>query len=106
VRRTRIASVAGPRRPDRRRRSARRRPGGRFAISDLVADTEIDDATRAGLAAWTGYVAGALTREEFEGSLADAGLVDVEIRETRRVHEQVAAAIVRARKPQNVLSSR
>ena len=75
------------------------RPGGRFAISDVVADTDMDDATRADMAAWTGCVAGALTREEFERALADAGLVDVEIRETHRVHEHAAAAIVRARKP-------
>jgi len=75
------------------------RPGGRFAISDVVADTDMDDTTRADMAAWTGCVAGALTRVEFERSLADAGLIDVEIRETHRVHEHAAAAIVRARKP-------
>jgi arsenite methyltransferase len=75
------------------------RPGGRFAISDVVADADMDAVTRADMAAWTGCVAGALTREEFERSLADAGLVDVEIHETHRVHEHAAAAIVRARKP-------
>ncbi len=75
------------------------RPGGRFAISDVIADSDMDDATRADMAAWTGCVAGALTREEFERSLAGAGLVDVEIRETHRVHAHAAAAIVRARKP-------
>jgi arsenite methyltransferase len=75
------------------------RPGGRFAISDVVADADMDAATRADMAAWTGCVAGALTREEFERSLADAGLVDVEIRATHRVYTHAAAAIVRARKP-------
>jgi ubiquinone/menaquinone biosynthesis C-methylase UbiE len=75
------------------------RPGGRFAISDVVADPDMDDATRADMAAWTGCVAGALTREEFQRSLDEAGLVDVAIRETHRVHEHAAAAIVRARKP-------
>jgi arsenite methyltransferase len=75
------------------------RPGGRFAISDVIADPDMDDATRADMAAWTGCVAGALTRIQFECSLADAGLVDVEIRETHRVHEHAAAAVVRARKP-------
>jgi len=75
------------------------RPGGRFAISDVVADPDMDAATRADMAAWTGCVAGALTRLQFERALADAGLVDVEIRETHRVHEHAAAAIVRARKP-------
>jgi SAM-dependent methyltransferase len=75
------------------------RPGGRFAISDVIADPDMDDATRADMAAWTGCVAGALTRDEFERSLIDAGLVDIEIRETHRVHQHAAAAIVRARKP-------
>jgi arsenite methyltransferase len=75
------------------------RPGGRFAISDVIADTDMDEATRADMVAWTGCVAGALTRAEFERSLTDAGLVDVEIRDTHRVHENAAAAIVRARKP-------
>jgi arsenite methyltransferase len=75
------------------------RPGGRFAIADVIADADMDDATRADMAQWTGCIAGALTRAEFERSLADAGLVDVEIHETHRVHEHAAAAIVRARKP-------
>ncbi|MEJ7797598.1 MAG: methyltransferase domain-containing protein, partial [Solirubrobacteraceae bacterium] len=75
------------------------RPGGRFAISDVVADADMDDATRSDQAQWTGCVAGALTRAQFERSLADVGFVDVEIRETHRVHEHAAAAIVRARKP-------
>ena len=75
------------------------RPGGRFAVSDVIADPDMDEATRADMAQWTGCIAGALTREEFERALADAGLVDVEIRETHRVHEHAAAAIVRARKP-------
>ncbi len=75
------------------------RSGGRFAVSDVIADADMDEATRVDMAAWTGCVAGALTRIEFERSLAAAGLVDVEIRETHRVHAHAAAAIVRARKP-------
>jgi SAM-dependent methyltransferase len=75
------------------------RPGGRFAVSDVIADPDMDAATRADMAEWTGCIAGALTRAEFEQALADAGLVDVEISETHRVHEHAASAIVRARKP-------
>ena len=37
-------------------------PGGRFAVSDVVADPDMDEATRADMAAWTGCIAGALTR--------------------------------------------
>jgi SAM-dependent methyltransferase len=72
------------------------RSGGRFAISDVVADPGMDEATRADMAAWTGCIAGALTREEFEQGLAAAGFSDVEITETHRVHEHAASAIVRA----------
>jgi SAM-dependent methyltransferase len=75
------------------------RPGGRFAVSDVVADPDMDAATRADMVAWTGCVAGALTRDEFVRALGAAGLVDVEIRETHRVHAHAASAIVRARKP-------
>jgi arsenite methyltransferase len=75
------------------------RPGGRFAISDVIADADMDDATRADMEQWTGCVAGALTRSEYEHSLAAAGLVEVEIRESHRVHEHASSAIVRARKP-------
>ena len=48
---------------------------------------------------WTGCVAGALTRTEFEQTLADAGLTEIEINETHRVHEHASSAIIRARKP-------
>src|SRR4051794_3639544 len=75
------------------------KPGGRFAVSDVIADRGMDAATRADMAAWTGCVAGALTRDEFERALSEAGLVDVEIRETHRVHRHAASAIIRARKP-------
>jgi arsenite methyltransferase len=75
------------------------RPGGRFAVSDVIADPGMDEATRADVAAWTGCIAGALTETEFRSALTAAGLTDVEIRETHRVHEHAASAIVRARKP-------
>jgi len=75
------------------------RPGGRLAVTDVVADPDMDEATRADMQAWTGCIAGALTRDEFAAHLAAAGLEDVEIRETHRVHAHAASAIVRARKP-------
>jgi SAM-dependent methyltransferase len=81
------------------------RPGGRFAISDVVADPDMDEATRADMRQWTGCIAGALTREEFAAALTDAGLTEVEIRETHRVHEHAGAAIIRARKPQAAASA-
>jgi SAM-dependent methyltransferase len=74
------------------------KPGGRFVVSDVVADPGMDDATRADMAAWTGCIAGALTGDEFETGLADAGFTGIEITETHRVHDQASSAIIRARR--------
>jgi len=74
------------------------KPGGRFAISDVIASPDMDAATRADMAAYTGCIAGALTEQEFRDGLAGAGLVDVEISETHKVHEHATSAIIRARK--------
>jgi len=78
------------------------KPGGRFAVSDVIADPDMDEATRKDMAQWTGCIAGALTRGDFERTLGEAGLVDVEIRDTHRVHEHATSAIVRARKPAEI----
>ena len=75
------------------------RPGGRFAVSDVIADEDMDEATRRDMSAWTGCIAGALTRREFTDALMAAGLGDIEIRETHRVHEHAGSAIIRAHKP-------
>jgi arsenite methyltransferase len=75
------------------------RPGGRFAVSDVIADSDMDEATRADMEQWTGCIAGALTRPELEEALAEAGFGDIQVRETHRVHAHAGAAIVRARKP-------
>jgi arsenite methyltransferase len=75
------------------------RSGGRFAVSDVIADPDMDEATRADMREWTGCIAGALTRDEFEQALGEAGLEDIEINETHRVHEHASSAIIRARKP-------
>jgi arsenite methyltransferase len=80
------------------------RPGGRFAVSDVIADAGTNEETRADMAAWTGCIAGALTEPEFRQALTDAGLADLEFRETHRVHAHAAAAIIRARKPLQAVS--
>ena len=76
------------------------RPGGRFAVTDVVADPDMDEATRRDVAQWTGCIAGALTRDEFRRELEAAGFLDIEVKETHRVHAHAGSAIVRARKPQ------
>ncbi len=74
------------------------RPGGRFAVSDVIADPDMDGRTRADMEAWTGCIAGALTETEFRSALQSAGFEDIEIDHTHRVHEHAGSAIIRARK--------
>jgi arsenite methyltransferase len=75
------------------------KPGGRFAVSDVIADPDMDDATRTDMQQYVGCVAGALTADEYTRHLTEAGLSEVEIVETHRVHEHAGSAIIRARKP-------
>ncbi len=75
------------------------RPGGRFAVSDVVADPGMDEETRRDMAQWMGCIAGALTQDDFRSELEAAGFEEVEIRETHRVHDQAGSAIIRARMP-------
>jgi arsenite methyltransferase len=75
------------------------RPGGRFAVTDIVSDPDMDEATRRDMAQWTGCIAGALTEDEFRHELAAAGLEEIEVRETHRVHVHAGSAIVRAAVP-------
>jgi arsenite methyltransferase len=75
------------------------RPGGRFAVSDIVSDPDMDEATRHDMAQWTGCIAGALTRQDFGRELSAAGFEQISITETHRVHEHAGSAIVRARMP-------
>ena len=76
------------------------RPGGRFAVTDIVADSDMDEETRRDMTQWTGCIAGALTEKEFGRELEAVGFDHVEIRETHRVHEKAGSAIIRARVPE------
>jgi arsenite methyltransferase len=75
------------------------KPGGRLAVSDVIADPGMDAATRSDMNQYVGCVAGALTAYDYTRYLLDAGLIDIEITETHRVHEHAGSAIIRARKP-------
>ena len=74
------------------------RSGGRFAVSDVIADPDMDDSTRQDMRQWTGCIAGALTAEQFQTGLEEAGFTEIDIRESHRVHESAVSAIVRARR--------
>jgi arsenite methyltransferase len=75
------------------------RPGGRFAVSDVIAAPDLDEQTKADIGAWTGCTAGAITEHEFRLALTDAGFDNIEIAPTHAVHEHATAAIIRANKP-------
>jgi arsenite methyltransferase len=75
------------------------KPGGRFAVTDVVADPEMDEETRGDMEKWTGCIAGALTEAEFGRELGVAGFAEIEIQETHRVHQRAGSAIIRAKVP-------
>lgn len=57
--------------------------GGRIAIADIVTTRPMPEGIRQSLLAWAGCVAGALTQEEYNAKLVQAGFEDVEIIVTR-----------------------
>jgi SAM-dependent methyltransferase len=59
------------------------RPGGRFAVSDVVVQGPLPAAVRRNLELWAGCVAGALEVAEFEKLLAAAGFEEISIEPTR-----------------------
>jgi arsenite methyltransferase len=98
------------------------RPGGRFAVSDVVVRGEIPGEIRRSMELWVGCIAGALEEREFEALLRDAGFEDPSLEPTRvydpedarsfleeagldveafseTVAGRIMAAFVRARKP-------
>lgn len=79
------------------------RPGGRFAVSDILVQGELPEAVRRSLESWAGCVAGALEEGDYRRLLGEAGFRDVEINVTR-AHDapaegQIFSVFVRARKP-------
>src|SRR3989449_1388777 len=98
------------------------KPGGRFAVSDVVVRGEIPDAVRRSMELWVGCVAGALEETEYRRLLQEAGFEKIGVEPTRiyefadaravltsagldaevlarEVGGRVMGAFVRARKP-------
>jgi arsenite methyltransferase len=59
------------------------RPGGRFAVSDVVVRGEVPDQVRRNMELWIGCVAGALEEMEYRDLLADAGFRGIDVEPTR-----------------------
>jgi len=100
------------------------KPGGRFAVSDVVVGGEMPAEIRRSMELWVGCVAGALRDVEYQQKLAAAGFESVEIEPTRiykvedakeflkssgidaestaaQVEGKFASAFIRAKKPAN-----
>ena len=72
------------------------RPGGRFAVSDVVTRGDIRPEIRASVLAWVGCVAGALDEQVYRQKLAAAGFVSIEIEPTRVYRAEDAKAFLAA----------
>jgi arsenite methyltransferase len=59
------------------------KPGGRFAVSDVVVRGEVPSDIRRSVERWIGCVAGALEESEYRGKLAKAGFEDIDVEPTR-----------------------
>jgi SAM-dependent methyltransferase len=76
------------------------RPGGRFAVSDVVSRGAVADDIRENAELWVGCIAGALDQDEYAARLRAAGFADVSV-DPWRVYADgtFASAFIRARKP-------
>jgi arsenite methyltransferase len=60
------------------------KPGGRFAVSDVVVEGELPATIRKDMEAYVGCVAGALDADDYRAKLSRAGFVNTSIEPTRR----------------------
>jgi arsenite methyltransferase len=62
------------------------KPGGRFAVSDVVTRGAVPEQVRKSILLWVGCIAGALQEEEYTAKLSAAGFAAIEI-EPARVYD-------------------
>jgi arsenite methyltransferase len=70
------------------------RPGGRFAVSDVIVRGDVPAAVRSNMELWIGCVAGALEEQEFIGLLREVGFENPSIEPTRFYKAEDAAAFL------------
>ena len=75
------------------------KPGGRIGITDVVANNDVTPQQRVERGSFVGCIAGALSFEEYEKELANAGFVDVSVEASHQVMTGMWSAIVKATKP-------
>lgn len=74
------------------------KPGGRFAVSDVVRRKPLHSGIARSLELWAGCVAGALEESEYRTLLAEAGFVDISIEPTRIYRAEDARAFLEGAK--------
>jgi arsenite methyltransferase len=80
------------------------RPGGRFAVADMVEIDPLEPALKQRLDAWAGCISGTIPIEEYRAALIEAGFEepDVQVHATESMPNEagtVGSAHIRARKP-------
>ena len=78
-----VINLSGDKRQTLREAYRVLKPGGRFAVSDVVVRGEVPTAVRRSMELWVGCVAGALEESEFRTLLAEAGFEAIDIEPTR-----------------------
>ena len=72
------------------------KPGGRFAVSDVVVRGEVPAAIRKSMELWVGCIAGALSESAYKAKLANAGFGDIGVEVTRIYGSDDARAFLAA----------
>ena len=82
------------------------KPGGRFAVSDVIVRGPVPDDIRRNVELWIGCVAGALQESEYRAKLASAGFQNITVQVTRTydvdepaARDKFSSAFIRALKP-------
>jgi SAM-dependent methyltransferase len=68
------------------------KPGGRFAVSDVVVQGELPAELRTSMELWAGCIAGALEENTYRQLLSEAGFIDADVEVTRVYQAQDLAA--------------
>jgi arsenite methyltransferase len=80
------------------------KPGGRFGVSDVVAEDRLTKDERAERGSYVGCIAGALSKSEYEAGLEAVGFQDISVEFTHEVADGIHGAIIRAVKTTDPLS--
>jgi arsenite methyltransferase len=73
------------------------KPGGRFAVSDVVVRGEVPESVRKNMELWVGCIAGALEENEYRDKLAKAGFEAIDVEVTRTYSIEDARAFLTAK---------